>query len=151
MNIVTEKYAAGILPLCTKTKRFLIAKRSPNIEDPNLWAGFGGKCETGETPVETAIREFYEESGVFVPVKTYHLELEQHKKSKMIYYNFLGLVPYEFSPLVNVITRDNAIEISDFKWLTGDELYTFKDKYHWGFKALLEKYKNVFKNIESCY
>lgn len=55
-------YGAGILPVTWHgtTLLFLVGK---DVRD-GLWSDFGGKCERADKndPVETAVREFYEET-----------------------------------------------------------------------------------------
>lgn len=57
---------AFILLLCPKSKRILLNKRDESAEyQPNTWFGFGGYCESNETPVMTAIREMIEEANIY--------------------------------------------------------------------------------------
>jgi dATP pyrophosphohydrolase len=52
-----------IFVLCPKTLRILLGKRNTDTEwHPGEWFTFGGTMEDGETPKETAIREFFEET-----------------------------------------------------------------------------------------
>ena len=44
-------------------KKLLLVKRNKKPY-PNLWNGIGGKIEVGETPIEAAIRECKEETGL---------------------------------------------------------------------------------------
>ena len=58
---------AGILPMAINDgKVYFLFSRERNLGDfkeKGLWSDFGGKDENGETPMETAIREGYEESS----------------------------------------------------------------------------------------
>ena len=52
-----------ILLFSKDTKKLLLVKRNKKPY-PNLWNGIGGKIEVGETPIEAAIRECKEETGL---------------------------------------------------------------------------------------
>ena len=52
-----EPFAAGIIPYI-HGPQFLLGLEKSN----NKWSGFVGGSETGETPIETALREFNEET-----------------------------------------------------------------------------------------
>ena len=43
---------------------FLITKRTPNKEDPNMWECTGGSAVTGDDSITAAIREVKEETGL---------------------------------------------------------------------------------------
>lgn len=46
----------------------LLTRRSPNLRThPAQWALPGGRCDQGETPAETALRELHEELGLDLP------------------------------------------------------------------------------------
>ena len=120
-----ENYAAGIYAVCLKTKRILLCKRGPKLEnEPNVFANLGGKANIGEKPYETAVREFYEEGGVYVPIKLIPSVVD--KKGNFTFYNFIGLVEDEFTPLINKLTVDMEIEITDYKWLSFKQFMDIK-------------------------
>lgn len=134
------KLAAGILPYCPETKRFLIAKRGPKINNPNVWANFGGKASTGESPVQTAIREFREESGYRGKVKLSSPKPTTNKNDGFVFYNFIGEVPEEFTPTtIGKRTVDGDVEVSASKWVTLPELIKLKGSsiLHPGFNKFL--------------
>ncbi len=145
-----EKSGAGIIPICKKTGKILIQKRSKDIYYPNTWATFGGKSEEGETNEQTAIREFKEESGYkghFTNLK----KIYSHTKNKFTFHNYLALFKSEFTPsTINKVTDAGHIEVQDAKWVTLDELEDMKDL-HYGLKALLKEKKNVIKNYIKKY
>jgi 8-oxo-dGTP pyrophosphatase MutT (NUDIX family) len=57
-----EQFAAGIIPYTIFNNEiyFLLGLEKSN----NKWSGFVGKSEPGETPKQTAIREFNEETAL---------------------------------------------------------------------------------------
>ncbi len=148
LTIKTLKHAAGILPICLTTGRILLCKRGPKLEtEPNKWANLGGKCNIGESPYETAIREFYEEGGCIMPVKLLQSFIDV-KPDGFKYYNFIGLVQDEFKPKINKLTVDFEVEISDYKWLTVDEFFKLdKSKVHWGLDQLRVKAKQQILDL----
>lgn len=101
------RYSAGILPyaIVNRDMYFLIGK---DVRD-NTWSDFGGKCEEedGGIPLETATREFYEETcGVIMDLKSlknrlgvpsnYEM-LESRTQNGYPYYMYLFEVPYNDS------------------------------------------------------
>lgn len=149
VNIVEKKYAAGVLPVCLNTGRILLGKRGPKLDkEPNKWCDFGGKSNNYETPYETAIREFYEETGKIMAVKL--IPSFVNTTGNMDYYNFIGIVEEEFKPLINVPTVDYEIEVADFKWLTVDQFFKFeKSKLHWGMDLLRKEAEKQIKDLFS--
>lgn len=115
--------AAGILPYCPKTGRYLIAKRGPNISNPNQWTNFGGKADKGENPAQTAVREFKEESGYKGSVRLTRPIPTKNNKDGITFYNFIGEVPAEFQPTtIGKKTVDGDVEVSASKWVTKEQL-----------------------------
>lgn len=48
--------------------RVLLGKRAENDSSPNIYEGFGGKCDPKETVLEALIRDFWEETKIEVLV-----------------------------------------------------------------------------------
>ena len=63
MNDKTNKNYVVILLFSKDTEKLLLVKRNKKPY-PNMWNGIGGKIEVGETPIEAAIRECKEETGL---------------------------------------------------------------------------------------
>lgn len=63
------KKGAGILVICASTKRILLGKRGRDCANPETWAPFGGMVEDGETELEGAVRENYEEAGLQISMQ----------------------------------------------------------------------------------
>ena len=76
---MSETFASGIIPYITieHKKYFLLGLEKSN----NYWSGFVGGSETGETCVETAVREFHEETATIFEDYTPFIE-EQLKRAE---------------------------------------------------------------------
>ena len=134
---------AGVLPICKKTGKILVAMRSDFVNEPNTWGTFGGKIdqpapgEKKETPEEAAKRELQEESGhkghfELIPAFVY-----KSPDKTFQYHNFIGLVDDEFKPKTDW-------ETAYAEWMTFQELIELKDK-HFGLESLLD---NSFELIK---
>ena len=133
-NIINETdnydYGAGILFICPKTKKILLGLRSNNQEDSNVWCGFGGKGELGETPIQTAIREVWEEAKIHPKsyrVITPALHINQNTDS-FKFHNYLGIMDSEIKPDIN-----NEHTLS--KWFSIPELGQIP--LHYGLEKIL--------------
>jgi 8-oxo-dGTP pyrophosphatase MutT (NUDIX family) len=101
--------AAGCLFYALSTGNVLFALRSDKVMEPNTWAGFGGKVDGAETPIEALERELDEEAG-FVDMADYiGVSVFEDPEHDFEYYNYLVLVKEEFNPTLNQ-------ETSGFKW-----------------------------------
>lgn len=144
------KFAAGVLPYCPKSGRFLISKRGPNISNPNEWTNFGGGSEQGENIVQTAVREFREESGYSGSVKLVKSFPTKNAKDGITFYNFIGLVPKEFKPTtIGKKTIDGNVEVSKCVWLTLDKLVELSPGIlHPGFYKFLNLAKSQLDGLQ---
>lgn len=118
--------AAGVLFLCRKTNRVLLAQRSEHCDLPLTWASFGGGIDAGETSDQAARREVSEEAGYHADYNL--IPLYQYRTASFTYTNYLALVDHEWNPMTNYETA-----ASD--WFALDEL---PDRLHPGFKLCLE-------------
>jgi 8-oxo-dGTP pyrophosphatase MutT (NUDIX family) len=118
--------AAGCLIFANDTNRILLQYRSNSVSNGNCWGTWGGEMEKGETPEQTVIRELNEESGYNGDIKLIPLK---NFESKYIYYNFLGIVPKEFTPKLN-------IESDKAKWF---DYYNLPNNLHFGLNWLLNQ------------
>lgn len=145
--------AAGILPYCPKTGRYLIAKRGPTISNPNQWTNFGGKADKGENPAQTAVREFKEESGYKGSVRLNRPIPTKNNKDGITFYNFIGEVPAEFQPTtIGKKTVDGDVEVSASKWVTKEQLMGLigNSILHPGFNRFLNlKFKQEESNMKN--
>lgn len=117
---------AGTIPFCRRTKRFLLAKRSAECQQPLTHACWGGAVDPGETPEETAKREKREETG-FAGLFTL-IELYVFTSGTFKYHNFISIVDEEFTPVLNWET-----ESAD--WYHLDD---FPQPLHFGIQAILD-------------
>lgn len=149
------KFGAGILVIAKDTGRILLAKRGSKITYPNQWTNFGGGSDEGETPEQTARREFKEESGY--NGKITHIEkslVNKNNRNKYIFHNFIAVVPKEFKPsTVGKKTVDKDIEVADHVWATFSEVES-KFPYgrlHYGIPDLFKSKSTQIKKIIKKY
>jgi 8-oxo-dGTP pyrophosphatase MutT (NUDIX family) len=116
---------AGALIYCTSTKRFLLAYRSADVEQPHTWGTWGGAIDANEDPAQATKREVIEETGYKGKLKL--VPLYVFKKDTFRYSNFLALVDKEFTPRLDWETESS-------RWCTFED---FPTPLHFGLKALL--------------
>lgn len=88
---------AGVIFLARDTRRFLLAHRSDDVEQPGTWGTWGGAIDAGEDPEEAARREAVEETGRGVKIERM-VPLFVFRKNTFRYSNFLAVVDHEFMP-----------------------------------------------------
>ena len=137
---------AGIIPVAEDTGRFLIPRRSREVNEPGTWGTIGGKLDAIdadyddedwdewadtklEDPEDAALREFEEETCQCLALELVPLLVFQDAEVGFTYYNFLGLVKHEFDPCINW-------ETDEWVWLTLDQLLDLEPK-HFGLEAVL--------------
>ena len=108
---------AGIL--VTDGSNVLLAKRNcrPNVNFPGHWSPFAGAVEDGETPMEAAIRELFEESKIEPKGKVTFLKKISRKNRSDFYLYLLTVekIPFpvlDFEHTEWGIFRINAIDFS---------------------------------------
>lgn len=90
---------AGVLFICTDTRRMLFVKRSPECDEPGTWCCLGGGVDPGETIEQGLRREVREEAGYtqdFTPVL-----FDVSRQPGFTYHNFYAFVDKEFVPVLN--------------------------------------------------
>jgi 8-oxo-dGTP pyrophosphatase MutT (NUDIX family) len=98
----TNPGSAGILLYAEDTGRYGLQQRSDSVNDPGVWAAWGGGRKSGESLEQCALRELAEESGYQGPV-----ELEPLAQNSR-YVTFIGRVPREFAPTPNAEVKDHC-------------------------------------------
>jgi len=138
----SDKYwgneAAGCIFIAKDSGRILFAHRSPNIDfEPNTWAGWGGKIDNNESPSQTVEREVEEETGLSGDYKINHVWTYEDPKSEFKYYNYVVIVPHEFTPKLNW-------ENDTSKWV---EYGDWPQPLHYGMQALFSAAGPKIKQI----
>jgi 8-oxo-dGTP pyrophosphatase MutT (NUDIX family) len=104
--------SVGALIYARDTNKFLLGKRGPTIEDPNVWGTFGGGVDEGESLVGALRRELREEAGYSGPMEVTPLFTFTDDANNFRYFNHLAIVPTQFTPHLNYETS----EVAWFDW-----------------------------------
>lgn len=99
--------AAGCIFLARDTGRYLIAHRSPHVQEPNTWGTWGGAIDAGEDPEQAVRREVQEEAGYHGKLLLKHLWTFKHP-SGFQYHSYLAIVETEFAPRLDWETQGYA-------------------------------------------
>lgn len=90
----------------------LVLRRNPPSAD--MYAFPGGRAEPGETPAETAVREFLEETGIPVrnprPFETYDL-IQHGEDGRISSHFFLSVFLVDADPEAIATAADDAAEV----------------------------------------
>lgn len=127
---LTNQAGAGVLLLCSSTRRFLLGRRGAECASPLTWAPFGGMVEPGEHPRDAAVRELYEEARIrpdtVLPTPLY---TSVQPKDNFTFYTYLAVCWREYEVSINA-------ESSDYGWF---QLFPDGQPYplHPGFAALI--------------
>lgn len=94
--------AVGVCFYSFDTKRYLYLLRN-DVKYPMTWGLPGGKCEDGETLMQTIQRECTEELG-YMPdyVKLVPLDQFNSTDNAFCYHTFFCCVASEFKPILNI-------------------------------------------------
>jgi hypothetical protein len=162
------RYSAGILPYAFIRGRMyvLIGK---DVRD-NTWSDFGGKSEDvdGCNPVETAIREFYEETcGVVMDLKSLRNRMSVATNYTMLvsqtqnfhpYYMYLLEVPYNtgyrsiFRKLLYFMKYKKIykkfMEKTDIQWISVDSLVNRRVMLRSVFEATIDKHIDAIRKFD---
>ncbi len=88
-----------------------------------MYAFPGGRAETGETPAETAVREFHEETGILPKnpqlFETYDLPPRASDGPGARHF-FLSVFKVEADPDIEAVAGDDAASIG---WYTAKEIF----------------------------
>ncbi|WP_275790040.1 NUDIX hydrolase [Pararhizobium gei] len=101
---------------------YLLVKRA-NPPSADMYAFPGGRAEAGETPEETAVREFFEETAIAPRnarlFQTYDLPAQQADGPGARHF-FLSVFKVEADVDPIAVAGDDAAEIG---WFSADEIY----------------------------
>ncbi|OJF92890.1 NUDIX hydrolase [Pararhizobium antarcticum] len=101
--------------------RYLLVRRA-NAPSADMFAFPGGRAEPGETPEETALREFHEETGIAArnPIlfETYDLPPQTIDGARARHF-FLSVFTVDADPDSTAVAGDDAAEIG---WYTPAEI-----------------------------
>jgi len=127
-----ESFAAGIVPVTIIYNKyyFLLGLERSN----NKWSGFVGGSEPGETPKETAVREFHEETKLIfenVPILLNEPSfIDRTSKGKKVY---LWFVTMDYNENINSLFNSKKIkdrhfnEKSELRYFSLSEIVRSKD------------------------
>ena len=127
----------GLCPyLYVKGDYYILLNKTSRFSE---WNFFKGKTEADETTIGTAIREFYEETNVFVPKELIEVEKcfyqQNNRKDVGIF-----LVPWEKIDQAKI--EPNVQEIYQYEWvLVDDNVVLSKNQ-----RAI---YKEIKKHLEN--
>lgn len=108
-----------------KSGRFLFSFRAHDVASGGTWSLWGGKTEGNESPIQTAEREVFEETGFSGGGMPRHLHrLEEHG---FVYDSFLLICDDEFCPA-------QCRESIGYAWLPIEDV---PSPTHWGVVKLL--------------
>lgn len=112
-------FAGGFL-YNPKTKEVLLHKRDDKTDiNPNKWGFFGGSSEGNETPVQTFIREMYEELGVRL-LENEIIPLCDYENIKRNTHRYVFYVVSEKKKIEMVLG-----EGADFDWVSLDKVFDY--------------------------
>ena len=134
------KKTAGII--LKHKDEVLLCKRSPQKSLPNLWSIPSGHMEEGESPGQSAIREFYEETNIEIDTKIDLVgiidKFENNGVKRGVMFVFLKNINSKETP--NLEEAKDGFEHSECKYFTHEKLPEQKQN-----KDLIELIKKILK------
>lgn len=112
-HIVVEIYVV------TKNNRVLVTQRHQDKSYPLKWENTGGSILKGETSIQGAIRELYEETGIKVKENQIQFAYKEVGKHHQLYHCFVALVDDD----VEIKLQDG--ETVAYKFLPYDKFMDF--------------------------
>lgn len=110
----TEQVSVAV-PYSTDRNRFLVAKRAETMDThPGLWNFPSGKIESGEEPVEAALRELQEETGLVGEVLRTADAFEQETEDG----------DFKVHPVLVLVSGEPELnrEHTEYRWISRDEM-----------------------------
>ena len=100
------KQGAGCVIITKDSEKFLMMLRSEYVSDPNHWCWPGGMVDPGETPVEAAIRETWEETGIDLSKTEIKLIFKNETAAPhFVFWTFVAVIDKEIEPRLNWETQ----------------------------------------------
>ncbi len=133
---MVEITTVGVLVECEGN--ILILHRNPKISQGGKWGLPAGRAEEGESNLQTAVRELYEETG-------YRANPEELSFVRNFDWHFPEVVVYFPTYRLKLESKFNVKldpnEHQGYKWISPKECYKMKNLIH-GFHDLLKKVYN---------
>ena len=129
-----RRHGAGILFLASDTGRVLLSLRSSAVSEPHTWGVIGGKIEDNESPLRAARREVKEEIS-FTGKFEHLIPAYVFKTKDFKYYNFVGVVLNEFTPVLDY-------ENDDAQWF---DMHELPEPLHFGAMRLFQNARHVIE------
>ena len=123
-DIVVRVIDCHIVYLKDSNPKFLMLKRSPQKMYGGIWQCVTGKIESDEKPIETAIRELNEETGLS-PINKWTVDQVNHFYEAE--FDRMNLIPI-FGVEVDSLIVNLSDEHCDYKWCNikqAEELFTW--------------------------
>ena len=120
-NIKVRVIDCHITHLQDGEPKFLMLKRSPQIMYGGIWQCVTGKIESTEKPIQTAVRELKEETGLS-PINKWTVDQVNHFYEAE--FDRMNLIPV-FGVEVGSLTIKLSDEHCDYKWCELDGLLAF--------------------------
>ena len=163
--------AGAILPVAIHKNQllFLFGKEGPMDDTPG-WADFGGGCEPGETPYQTALREGSEEISGYLGDEN---QIEQYIKKDGVYKILNGtyhahiiLIKYdEYLPIYynqshtflwermdqKYLDETKLFEKSEIAWFTEEEMKKKRNKFRVFYQTILDDILDEIPKIKSFF
>lgn len=124
---------AGCIIMAKSTGRILLALRSPDVQEPGTWGGWGGAIDHGLTPEQAVKREVAQETKYTGKLELHPLYVFTSPKGDFRYSNFLAVIDEEYEPTLDW-------ENDGFKWV---EFGDWPSPLHFGLKALFGDAKSI--------
>jgi len=127
--------------------KYLIQQRNKDTDRvPHQWATTGGAVTSGETSIEGAIRETYEEIGVLLEESQFQFKARYFVDDEFSNY-ITDLYLVEMDVDIESLVLDQN-EVKQVKYFTLEEIYDLiKQKKHWDYSRIMSR-KNYFIDLE---
>ena len=155
MNYVGYIRRAGVIPFLTDVEGNTFVLIGLSKDKNPVWADLGGRAEEGETTIQTALREYGEESRWVLPVdisRTRHILITHRDKNPFRPDQVLFMVEVDMDSYTlniddvfqqTVPTTQYEDEMHFLKWVRYDEFLTMG-----GMTSSLVSIQNLLKSLQ---